>query len=176
VAIAISLVPPLTVVGLTLESGAVKESAGALFLFATNVAAILATGIVVMALYRVYQMVPPAATAEKRAVNRRNAVLVILAFFLVIGAPLVMSSVRIAADRAAAGEVRRVTEDWAESVGWELLDVRPQGTALSVRVIGPPPLPATDSYADALVTAGVDPSDVVIEFIPRSVVNLGECR
>ena len=53
VAIAISLVPPLTVVGLTAESGAWAQSGGALLLFATNVAAILVSGTVVMALYRV---------------------------------------------------------------------------------------------------------------------------
>src|SRR3954471_14206467 len=53
VAISISLVPPLCVVGLTLESGAPHQSLGALLLFTTNVIAILASGIVVMALYRV---------------------------------------------------------------------------------------------------------------------------
>ena len=55
VAIAISLVPPLGVVGLTLESGAPRQALGAFVLFSTNVAAILASGIVVMALYRAYQ-------------------------------------------------------------------------------------------------------------------------
>ena len=39
VAIAISLVPPLAVVGLTLESGAPRQSLAALLLFTTNVAA-----------------------------------------------------------------------------------------------------------------------------------------
>jgi uncharacterized hydrophobic protein (TIGR00271 family) len=53
VAIAISLVPPLAVAGLTLQSGAPGQCLGALLLFATNVAAILASGSVVMALYRV---------------------------------------------------------------------------------------------------------------------------
>ena len=52
-AIAISLVPPLAVAGLTLQSRASGQCLGALLLFATNVAAILASGIVVMALYRV---------------------------------------------------------------------------------------------------------------------------
>ena len=56
VAIAISLVPPLAVVGLTLESGAPHEALGALLLFTTNVAAILASGIVVMALYRIHRI------------------------------------------------------------------------------------------------------------------------
>src|SRR5207342_3570881 len=45
VAIAISLVPPLAVVGLTLESGAPEQASGALLLFLTNVSAILASGI-----------------------------------------------------------------------------------------------------------------------------------
>jgi len=56
VAIAISLVPPLAVVGLTLESGAARQSLGALLLFVTNVAAILASGIVVMAFYRIRRL------------------------------------------------------------------------------------------------------------------------
>src|SRR5215467_4854153 len=42
VAIAISLVPPLVVVGLTLQSGQPGQCLGALLLFATNVVAILA--------------------------------------------------------------------------------------------------------------------------------------
>jgi uncharacterized hydrophobic protein (TIGR00271 family) len=53
VAIAISLVPPLAVVGLTIEAGAGSESVGALLLFQTNVGAILITGLIVMAIYRV---------------------------------------------------------------------------------------------------------------------------
>ena len=66
VAIAISLVPPLAVVGLTLESGAPRQSLAALLLFTTNVAAILASGIVVMALYRVRRVSgQPAAPAAR---------------------------------------------------------------------------------------------------------------
>jgi len=42
VAIAISLVPPLAVVGISLEAGAPSDAAGALLLFGTNVLAILA--------------------------------------------------------------------------------------------------------------------------------------
>ena len=173
VAIAISLVPPLSVVGLTAEAGAWDESWGALFLFGTNVAAILTTGIVVMALFKVYQMVTPAATPEKRAVNRRNAILVILAFFAVILIPLVGSAVRIASDRAREAEVRQITEDWAASVGWEVLGVSRTATEVDVTVIGSPPIPSTMTYADALRVGGIDPDTVVVEFIPRAVVQVG---
>jgi uncharacterized membrane protein len=174
VAIAISLVPPLSVVGLTAESGELDESFGALFLFATNVASILATGIIVMALYKVYAMVTPAATPEKRAVNRRNAILVIVAFFAIILIPLISSAVQIANDRSRESEIRRITDAWATSVEWEVLDVTSSATAVDVRVIGSPPIPETDSFAAALEAGGIDPSEVVVEFIPRDVVRLGD--
>ena len=73
VAIAISLVPPLSVAGLTIESGAYHQAAGALLLFLTNVAAILATGIVVMAIYGVQRAVKSALTGQRDEINRRVA-------------------------------------------------------------------------------------------------------
>ena len=173
VAIAISLVPPLSVVGLTAESGAWNESFGALFLFGTNVASILTTGIIVMALYRVYQMVTPAATAATRAVNRRNTIAVIVAFFAVILVPLVGSAVQIANDRIRESEVRSITEDWADSVGWEVLEVSMSRSAVDVRVIGSPPIPSTSSFADTLRAGEIDPDTVVVEFIPRTLVQVG---
>ncbi len=173
VAIAISLVPPLSVVGLTAESGAWDEAFGALFLFGTNVASILTTGIIVMALYRVYQMVTPAATAEKRAVNRRNAIFVIVAFFAVILIPLVGSAVQIATDRTRESEVRTITDEWAASVGWEVVEVSNTTSGTDVRVIGSPPIPSTSSYAESLQAGGIDPNTVVVEFIPRTLVQVG---
>ena len=95
VAIAISLVPPLAVVGLTLESGAPDQAAGALLLFVTNVSAILASGVVVMALYHVYEHLPTPG-AMTRYVNRqgrrsgRVAVMVVL-----VMVPLAATSTRI---------------------------------------------------------------------------------
>ena len=53
VAIAISLVPPLAVVGLLLSVQRYADAAGAGLLFATNVAAIIATGAVVLLAYRI---------------------------------------------------------------------------------------------------------------------------
>jgi len=64
VAIAISLVPPLAVVGLTLEGGEPSQALGALLLFLTNVAAILLTGIAVMALLGAHR--PPPLPHSRR--------------------------------------------------------------------------------------------------------------
>jgi len=172
VAIAISLVPPLTVVGLTAEAGAYDEAAGALLLFGTNVAAILATGIVVMALYRVHRLVVPPADPDERAVNRRNAVLMIGALFVIIGIPLTISTVKISRDTSIESDVRAATDVWAGDSEWMVLDVQHDHDGIVIRLAGPPPLPETDSLADALVAIGVDPADVVVEYVPTASVAL----
>ncbi len=87
VAIAISLVPPLSVVGLTLQSGAPGQAAGALLLFLTNVTAILASGILVMALYRVHAHAPRPG-GEVRYFSRRGASAVIVVLVAVVAVPL----------------------------------------------------------------------------------------
>src|SRR5205823_1138836 len=66
VAIAISLVPPLVAAGLLLEVHRYHDALGALLLFATNVAAIVATGVVVLLLFRVR----PPAGGPSRTVRR----------------------------------------------------------------------------------------------------------
>ena len=73
VAIAISLVPPLAVVGLALESDAPHQALGAFLLFATNVAAILSSGIVVMGFYHVSRVRGEATRRGARQVGEPQA-------------------------------------------------------------------------------------------------------
>lgn len=172
VAIAISLVPPLTVVGLTAESGELDEAAGALLLFGTNVAAILTTGIVVMAVYGVHKLVVPSADPARRSVNRRNAVLMIVALFVVIGIPLTISTVKISRDTALESDVRAAAADWADDHAWTLLGVSSDNTGIIIRLAGVPPLPDTSDLVDALDRAGIDPTTVTLQVIPESTVSL----
>jgi uncharacterized hydrophobic protein (TIGR00271 family) len=172
VAIAISLVPPLSVVGITAEAGAYSESAGALVLFATNVAAILATGIVVMAVYGVHRFAPTRTSGATGAVNRRQAILVIAGFFVLIGIPLTGSSIRIARETADETRARRAVSTWAGPLDWEILDVISTQDGLDVRLVGPPPFPDTAGLVAALEAEGLDANDVVVEYIPRATVSL----
>jgi uncharacterized hydrophobic protein (TIGR00271 family) len=174
VAIAISLVPPLTVVGLTAEAGAWEQSAGALLLFSTNVAAILATGIVVMAIYGVHRFAETHSTPARRKVNRRNAVLVIVGFFVLIGIPLTITSVRIARDTAEDGRARRAAVGWAEPLGWKVLDVNRTRGSLVLRFAGPPPIPGTTGLAEALEAEGIEASTVTIDLVPQFTVSLAD--
>jgi uncharacterized hydrophobic protein (TIGR00271 family) len=174
VAIAISLVPPLSVVGLTFEAGAYEQSLGALLLFLTNVAAILGTGTVLMVLYRVHRISPPSVGEGERAVNRRNAFLVIAAMVVIVGVPLTVSTVSISRDTSREATVHDAAQQWARTVDWELTNVTTREGRVIATFGGPLPVPDVDGLRVALAAGGVDPSVVSAEFIPREVVDLGD--
>ncbi len=110
VAIAISLVPPLAVAGLTLQSGSPGQCLGALLLLATNVVAILASGIVVMALYRTSRV--PGQTAGS-AFRRPVAVVIIALLLGTVLVPLWINSDRIDKTTIRQSDVQAVAEHWA---------------------------------------------------------------
>ena len=143
VAIAISLVPPLSVVGLTLEAGKLGQSLGASLLFVTNVAAILGSGTVVMALYGIHRLVAPTADPEQRTINRRNAIIVIAAMIVALSIPLAATS--LTALRDTSREARTAAaRSFGDAVGWSTGNVTTRGGVVLVHMEGPPPLPNTD--------------------------------
>lgn len=171
VAIAISLVPPLSVVGLTLQAREWGEALGALLLFVTNVAAILGTGVVVMILYRLSRSAQtPRSDGRGRRLHPLVSILVSLAL---IGVPLALSSVRFTQQSLLEYRVREAAEPWAESVGWDVVGLEIDGTAAALRITGAPPLPDTAALEAALQDLSVDPSSVTVELIPAYRVTLG---
>jgi uncharacterized hydrophobic protein (TIGR00271 family) len=161
VAIAISLVPPLAVVGLTLESGAPHQALGALLLFTTNVAAILASGIVVMALYRTFRTQAVAA-----AFHRRGAVAVITVFLLVVIVPLTISQNRIDRTTVRETDVTAVANHWAESAGWDVVGVKARNNQIFVDATGPNPAPDLHLLRRDLDMAGLSSVNVLVSLIP----------
>jgi uncharacterized hydrophobic protein (TIGR00271 family) len=171
VAIAISLVPPLAVVGFTLEAGKPDQGLGALLLFLTNVAAILASGTIVMAIYGYHRLAASAASPERRTVNRRNAVIIIAAMVIAVSIPLTTTSVTLARDTSRESRTLAAARSFGHSVGWSTGDVTTRGGKVLVHIEGPPPLPKTDRLRKELEKRGVDPSDVRVELVPARVVN-----
>ena len=169
VAIAISLVPPLAVVGITLEAGATDEAAGALLLFLTNVAVILLSGIVVMALYRVRSA---AGRADSRSMRDRASVVLVVAFVAVIAVPLVGSSARIAQVAVSVNRVTTVAEGWAPPAGWTVERVEPHLSEMVVRAAGPTPAPDPEQLRRDLDAAGLGDVDVRLLLRPQETVEL----
>ena len=147
VAIAISLVPPLAVAGLTLQSGEPSQSLGALLLFATNVAAILASGIVVMALYRTGRASGQATDAD---FHRPAAVVIIALLLLAVLVPLWINSERIDKTTIRQADVQAVAEHWVSEAGWSVIGVTATGDRVLIDATGPNPAPTSLSSARTL--------------------------
>lgn len=174
VAIAISLVPPLAVVGLTLESGQPDQAWGAMLLFLANVSAILATGVITMA---IYGMLPGTRdTARRMAQWRRPGVILIAALVLVVAVPLTATSIRIARTSTDQATLTRVITAWSDENGWDLVSITPHSAGFVVRVGGPPPEPDTDTLEKALADAGLQDVAVQVEMVPASRVTLHPAR
>jgi uncharacterized hydrophobic protein (TIGR00271 family) len=157
VAIAISLVPPLAVVGLTLESGAPDQALGAFLLFTTNVVAILASGIVVMALYRAYR---PPDQAAGPAFHRVGAIAVIACLLVAVIIPLWVNSDRINKTTIRQNAVQAVAEQWASDSGWFVAGVTTKGDQILVEATGPSPAPSLTQLRHDLNAAGLTSLDV----------------
>jgi uncharacterized hydrophobic protein (TIGR00271 family) len=170
VAIAISLVPPLGVVGFTLEAGKPDQALGALLLFLTNVAAILTSGTIVMALYGFHRLVASAASSERGMVNRRNAVIIIAAMVIAVSIPLTTTSVTLARDTSREARALAAAREFGKEVGWKTGNVKTREGEILVHMEGPPPLPDTDRLRKELEKRDVDPSAVRVELVPAQVV------
>jgi uncharacterized hydrophobic protein (TIGR00271 family) len=169
VAIAISLVPPLAVVGLTLEAGELHQAWGALLLFLTNVAAILLTGVVVMSLYGVPQQ---AIASANREFHRKRAIGIVIALVVLVAVPLTGATFRLSRTSQEQASIGRVAERWASPAGWTVASVVTGVDHATIIVSGPDPAPDTAALRTMLDTAGLGHVTIVVRLIPETRVEL----
>lgn len=160
VAIAISLVPPLAVVGLLLSTGRNEDAFGALLLFATNVAAIVATGVLVLVCYRVRDV----ARANGRTVGalRARTVGALALIIAIIAMPLAWRSFLVARDTRLAADAQPLADDWATRGGWMVSSVTALDGVVTVVGIGPQPGPDAAELRRAFDTEGLETADLVV--------------
>jgi len=169
VAIAISLVPPLAVIGLTLESGAPHQALGALLLFGSNVAAILATGIVVMAIYRLFEVAEP--TRRHAGVGLRRASVAVIAILLIaVIVPLKIESDHVDATTVRQVTVQAVAQQWASAAGWSVVAVAADHATILVDAVGPSPRPDPAALRTELIGAGLGGTDVRVSLQLRAYI------
>ena len=114
-AIAISLVPPLAVVGITLESGEPSQALGALLLFGTNVAAIIATGTVVLLAFDVREVANDSGFEVGLLTGRTLAVIGLMV--VLVAVPLTIGSVNAYQQQSVVSTATPIAERWAEAEG-----------------------------------------------------------
>jgi hypothetical protein len=152
------------VAGLALQSGAPGQCLGALLLFATNVAAILASGMVVMALYRVGRVTGQA----NPALHRPAAVVIIVLLLLAVLVPLWINSDRIDKTTIRQSDVQAVADHWANDAGWSVVGVTATGNQVLVDATGPKPAPDLAVLRRDLDAAGLAGLDVRVSLVTVS--------
>ncbi|MEM9748557.1 MAG: TIGR00341 family protein [Actinomycetota bacterium] len=154
VAIAIALVPPLTVVGISWSQGDFESGNGALLLFATNAIAIVVVGGVVFLLTGV-------APLEKAAENQkrvRTALVGVGGAGALVSIGLLVNGTSIATDAFEQNTVSRTVNEWIEPFGdHTVIDSTLDADVVEVVLAGPdadgPDLPDADELAEQLSDA-----------------------
>lgn len=137
VAIAISLVPPLAVVGLLLSVQRYSDASGALLLFGTNVAAIIATGAAVLIGYKVRDA---ARDADYPVGQLRGRTLAIVgALVIVVAIPLGFGTLSVALDELLASRAKPLAYEWASSNKWVVTTLSAADNQVVITALGSPP-------------------------------------
>lgn len=163
VAIAISLVPPLAVVGLLLQVGRYADATGALLLFLTNLAAIVATGTFVMLAYRVRQAAPDAGIPVGELTGA--TLVVVVAAVIVVAVPLSAGSLQVARDERLLARATPLAREWAEAANWQVASISTDHGTVVVTAIGAPPDAPVEDLRVALNQNGLADADLRVRLV-----------
>ncbi|MBZ2195874.1 TIGR00341 family protein [Occultella gossypii] len=162
IAIAISLVPPLGVVGVCLGVGQPALAAGALLLFGSNAVALVVAATVVFSAVG-YGARARAVRGTAGARRRRSTTLVALVAVLVVAVPMVANSVQALLADLWLRQAGAAAQEWVEGVDDAVVeDVSWLGQDLVVEVRSPGELPD--------IAPLVDQVDSLVPWEPRVIV------
>ena len=161
VAIAISLVPVLAVVGITLGAGRFELAFGAFILFLTNVAAILVAGTFVFGAAGYYR---DAADASPRDARRARRIIAVGVVVLLV--PLGYSTLRTLEYRGWQKAAQSSAETWLEGTAWRVHSAQLVHEDIVITVVGPGAAPPEEELIAAMRREV--PEDVKIRIVEVS--------
>lgn len=162
VAIAISLVPPLCVVGIAISQGEWQAAGGAMLLFLTNFFAILfAGGLVFMALG-----LGRVALEQSQVKLRRRSFVLIIVGTLLVTLPLCLTGYRAVTETIATNKATAVVEEWLQDGTGHFLAVALDGRKVIVSVEGTGNPQSVDELAAELEKSLGYPVTVNLHMIP----------
>ena len=150
VAIAISLVPPLTVVGIAWSQGDWGAGNGALLLFATNMLAIMVMG----GLTFIATGVTPVRQMTENQHRVRTSLAAVAAFAALVIGSLLLNGAQLTADLFEQSSVDEAVETWlADHPEHRPVRIDLDGDTVLVTIVGPSVgAPTAASLAEALAT------------------------
>ena len=172
VAIAVALVPPLGVVGLTLNDGDFSSALGAFILFLTNLVSILLAATVVFGLsgWTNVQRIKSNASSIAMTVG------VIVAAAMIILLPLMFTAQGILTTSARQNTATSATTEWAATYSPKLVvdSVTVDGATVEAQLSGPQTLGDPAPLAQELTTDFNEPVTLELTLVPTSVTEYSE--
>jgi uncharacterized hydrophobic protein (TIGR00271 family) len=169
VAIAISLVPPLSVVGITAAAGDWGSAWGAFLLFASNVVSMIIAGTIMFTLYGYH-----AEAVATVGFRKRRAYAVIVISLVVIAVPLTVTTVRTVLGELWQSRASSVAKQWAGDHGYDALQVGFEGSNLVVLIEGTGPPPPNGELLQLLRGQVPGGTPVVVNTIAGREAKVGE--
>ncbi len=167
VAIAVALVPPLGVVGLTLHDGMLGDAFGAFLLFMTNLVSIILAAMIVFALTGF----APISKMKDNANEIKRVAITVMIAAIVIAIPLAFTVTSVLSTAANQANAQKAVEEWLEdSPTLEIGLIEAKGSDVSIVVTGPESIPPIQDLEDALTESFGKPVTVEVEHIPAIVV------
>jgi uncharacterized hydrophobic protein (TIGR00271 family) len=172
VAIAISLVPPLAVVGVCLGSGAMGPALGALLLFLSNLVALVLAGTL---LFAVLGYSGEADRAARRVGANRRSSVTLTAVGLVVLLPLAANTAFVAGLHVWTERIRSAAVSWVAPVpGSEVTDVQFASGVFRIDVRTSHDLPPPADLLAALDGAVPDGFTIVVDTTVGDVIEVGQ--
>lgn len=160
VAIAISLVPPLAVVGVCLGDGLPALAVGALFLFLSNLVALVLAGTLVFA---ALEYAESGARGGAGGGSRRRTYLTLAIVAVLVAVPLLANTVGNIYLAVVTERVEQTAQDWvSQQPGATISSVDLSGTDLVIEVQTPGQVPPVEELVRALSGQIFDGVPVVV--------------
>jgi len=166
VAIAVALVPPLAVVGITLEAGQVGDSLGAFLLFLTNLVSIILAGGLVLLL--------TGFAPFKRFQAHREEVMPTLGLVALVGVlilvPLFFTAEGILVTSTRQSDAQKIVENWLEESEIRLVTLTVEGDQVDLFLTGSGAVPDIAALEDDILEKFGGQTVVLIEHAPTIIL------
>lgn len=167
VAISISLVPPLCVVGIAISGSDWDAATGAFILFITNFLAILLAGGAVLAVLGLNS----AAMNEVKGTARRKAFALIIIAVLLVMIPLVITGNKITEETFTELQARRAAVQWTTGSDFRMRQVLASGNTVYIAMVGHGDPPEFDDLVTAVEGSVGRPLNINLELLPSQTMS-----
>jgi uncharacterized hydrophobic protein (TIGR00271 family) len=162
VAIAISLVPPLCVVGISLAKGQWMDSGGAFLLFLTNFFAILLAGAIVFRILGLEHM----GFADQSKAAKRTAIRLIVAGMLLITILLAATTYNAYLATYQQTGTADAVEEWLGTTSFQTVGIKIGPSDVDITIRGDSEIPPLTNLYTKLNTLYGHPTKITLHVIP----------